>query len=66
LNLKTGEMNMLAENPGNIQGWMFDHDGKLRVALAIVDGVNTSILYRETEKDEWKDILTTSFKDNMG
>ncbi len=51
LNLKTGEMTMLAENPGNIQGWMFDHDGKLRVAFAIVDGVNTSILYRETEKD---------------
>jgi dipeptidyl aminopeptidase/acylaminoacyl peptidase len=65
LNLKTGEMTMLAENPGNIQGWMFDHDGKLRVAFAIVDGVNTSILYRETEKDEWKDVLTTSFKENM-
>jgi dipeptidyl aminopeptidase/acylaminoacyl peptidase len=65
LNLKTGEMTRLAENPGNIQGWMFDHDGKLRVAFAIVDGVNTSILYRETEKDEWKDVLTTSFKDNM-
>ncbi len=65
LNLTTGEMEMLAENPGNIQGWMFDHDGKLRVAYAIVDGVNTSIMYRETEQDEWKDVLTTSFKDNM-
>jgi len=65
LNLKTGEMEMLAENPGNIQGWMFDHDGKLRVAYAIVDGVNMSILYRETEQDEWKDVLTTSFKDNV-
>ncbi|HLW07119.1 MAG TPA: S9 family peptidase [Marinilabiliaceae bacterium] len=65
LNLKTGEMEMLAENLGNIQGWMFDHDGKLRVAYAIVDGVNTSILYRETEKDEWKDVLTTSFKDEV-
>jgi histone H3/H4 len=30
LNLKTGETSMLAENPGNIQGWMFDHDGKLQ------------------------------------
>ncbi|MBN2174394.1 MAG: S9 family peptidase [Bacteroidales bacterium] len=65
LNLETGEMVMLAENPGNIQGWMFDHDGKLRVAFAIVDGINTSILYRETEQDEWKDVLTTSFKDEM-
>ncbi len=65
LNLETGEMEMLAENPGNIQGWMFDHDGKLRVAFAIVDGVNTSILYRETEQDPWETVLTTSFKDNV-
>ncbi len=65
LNLETGEMEMLAENPGNIQGWMFDHDGKLRVAFAIVDGVNFSILYRETESDDWNSVLTTSFKDEM-
>jgi dipeptidyl aminopeptidase/acylaminoacyl peptidase len=65
LNLETGEMEMLAENPGNIQGWMFDHDGKLRIAFAIVDGVNVSLLYRETEADEWNSVLTTSFKDNV-
>ncbi len=65
LNLETGEMDILAENPGNIQGWMFDHDGKLRVAFAIVDGVNVSLLYRETEADEWNTVLTTSFKDNV-
>lgn len=65
LNIETGEMEMLAENPGNIQGWMFDHDGKLRVAFAIVDGVNVSLLYRETEADEWKSVLTTNFKDNI-
>jgi len=65
LNIETGDMEMIAENPGNIQGWMFDHAGKLRVAFAIVDGVNTSILYRETEQDEWKDVLTTNFKESM-
>ena len=65
LNIKTGEMTMLAENPGNIQGWMTDHDGKLRVAFAIVDGVNTQILYRETENDEFKAVLTTSFKESV-
>lgn len=65
LNIKTGEMEMLAENPGNIQGWMFDHDGKLRVAFAITDGVNVTIMYRETEQDKWNDILTTSFRDEL-
>lgn len=65
LNIKTGEMEMLAENPGTIMGWMFDHDGKLRVAFEITDGVNQSILYRETEQDEWQNVLTTSFKDDV-
>jgi dipeptidyl aminopeptidase/acylaminoacyl peptidase len=65
LNIVTGEMKQLAENPGNIQGWMMDHDGKLRVATAIVDGVNTQILYRDKETDKFKPVLTTSFKDQV-
>ncbi|MFC2102636.1 S9 family peptidase [Bacteroidota bacterium] len=64
LNIETGKMEMLAENPGNIQGWMFDHDGKLRVAMAL-DGVNAQILYREKESDPFKVVLTTSFKETM-
>ena len=64
LNIETGKMEMLAENPGNIQGWMFDHDGKLRVALA-VDGVNTQVLFREKESDPFHPVLTTSFKETM-
>lgn len=65
LNIVTGEMEMLYENPGYIQGWMTDHDGKLRVAYAIVDGVNTSLLYRETEQDTFRTVLTTSFKESV-
>lgn len=64
LNIVTGEMEMLAENPGNIMGWMTDHDGKLRVAVSS-DGVNQSILYRETEKDEFKSIITLNFKEAL-
>ncbi|MDP2236896.1 MAG: S9 family peptidase [Bacteroidales bacterium] len=65
LNINTGDMVMLAENPGNIQGWMTDHEGKLRVAMAIVDGVNTQLLYRDNEEEEFRPILTTSFKESM-
>lgn len=66
LNLNTGELTLLAENPGNIQGWMTDHDGKLRVAIAIVDGVNKQILYRETEDQPFQPVLTTNFKETVG
>lgn len=65
LHLSTGEMEMIAENPGNIQGWMTDHDGKLRIAYAIVNGVETQVLYRETENDDWSELVTTSFKDSF-
>ncbi len=65
LNVETGEMEMLAENPGNIQGWITDHDGKLRAAYAIVDGVNTQLLYREKEQKELEPIITTNFKETL-
>jgi len=64
LNINTGEMELLAENPGNITGWMTDHEGKLRVAMTS-DGVNTSLLYRESEADEFQPILTTNFKETL-
>jgi Tol biopolymer transport system component len=45
LNTETGELTMIVENPGNIQGWMTDHDGKLRLAFAVAeDGLTQHIL----------------------
>jgi dipeptidyl aminopeptidase/acylaminoacyl peptidase len=64
ININTGQMEMIAQNPGNITGWMTDHDGKLRIALT-TDGVNTSVLYRDSEKDEFQALITTSFKETM-
>jgi len=64
LNTATNEMKMVAENPGNISGWVTDHDGKIRAAVTS-DGVNTSLLYREKEDAEFKTVLTTSFKETM-
>lgn len=66
LNIVTGEMEMIAENPGNIVGWMTDHEGKLRVASAMAaDGISTQLLYRETESQPFQVILTSSFKDQL-
>jgi len=64
LNLASGEMRMVAENPGNIAGWITDHDGKIRAATT-TDGVNTSLLYRETENDPFKTVITTNFKETL-
>lgn len=64
LNIQTGELTMLAQNPGNVQEWMTDHDGKLRVAMTI-DGTNTSLMYREKESDPFNIVLTTNFKETL-
>ncbi len=64
LNTLTGEINLVAENPGNITGWVTDHEGKIRIAIT-TDGVNTSLLYRESEQDEFGIVLTTNFKESV-
>lgn len=64
ININTGEMEMIMENPGNITGWMTDHDGKLRVAMTS-DGVNTSLLFRDSEDEPFQTVLTTNFKETL-
>ena len=64
INVNTGEEKLIAQNPGNITGWKTDHDGKLRVATT-TDGVNTSLLYRDKEDENFKPILTTNFKESL-
>jgi hypothetical protein len=61
LNLVTGKMKLVAENPGNIDSWITDHKGRLRAAVA-TDGVNHTILVRDRENQKFHPLLTTSFK----
>ncbi len=64
LNVESGDLKLIAENPGNIASWTTDHDGNIRVATT-TDGVNTSLLYRKTESDPWKTVITTNFKESF-
>jgi dipeptidyl aminopeptidase/acylaminoacyl peptidase len=64
INVNTGELIVVGQNPGNITGWQTDHDGKLRVAIT-TDGVNTSVLYRDSEEQEFKPLITTTFKETF-
>ncbi len=64
LNVVTAELKLVAENPGNITGWLTDHAGALRVAVA-TDGVNSTLLYRETQAGAFKQVLTTDFRETV-
>lgn len=62
--INTGELELIGENPGNITGWITDHDGKLRGAIE-TDGVNESFLYRSNENQPFKTLITTNFRETF-
>lgn len=63
LDVRSGEMRLAAENPGNVQHWLTDHEGRLRLAVT-TDGVNTALLFRPTERDPWRSVATYDFKEH--
>jgi dipeptidyl aminopeptidase/acylaminoacyl peptidase len=63
IDVATGASRLVARNPGNITGWVTDHDGRVRAAVA-TDGVDTSLLTRATEADEFKTVLKTNFRES--
>jgi dipeptidyl aminopeptidase/acylaminoacyl peptidase len=61
INVITGDSTLVAQNPGDITNWVTDHLGCVRIATT-TDGVNTSLLYRASEKDSFNTVLTTDFR----
>ncbi len=61
INVRTGEASTAARNPGNITDWVTDHAGRIRAAMT-TDGVNRSLLYRPSEQDAFKTVLTNDFR----
>jgi dipeptidyl aminopeptidase/acylaminoacyl peptidase len=60
-NIHTGELVRVAENPGNIVGWQTDHQGQVRAAITS-DGLHTTLLYRDTDAEPFRPIITTDFR----
>jgi dipeptidyl aminopeptidase/acylaminoacyl peptidase len=65
LNVGTGKMDMVAQNPGHVDHWVDDHDGKV-LAATETDGVNATLLTRPDEKSPFKKVLTTNFREHLG
>lgn len=68
INIVTGHYDQIAENnnPAEpISTWMTDHEGRLRIATQMIDGVNERLLYRPTEEDPWQEVITIDFKESL-
>lgn len=61
VNVRTGDETLVAENPGNVVAWHTDHHGRVRAAT-VSDGLETTLLYRETEDSDFRPIITTDFR----
>lgn len=64
MNVATGELTLIMENPGNITQWMTDHEGKLRIAVT-TDGVTSTVMHRATENDLFTPVITTNFRETL-
>ncbi len=67
INIHSGELTQLAENNPMTpySGWQTDHNGKLRLASKVVDGVKVTLLYRNNEQEDWKESITTDWKEGV-
>lgn len=68
LNVHTGEVERLARNDDArmpISEWLTDHDGRIRMAVQFVGGVDKRILYRDTEEEPFREIMSIGFDDSF-
>lgn len=63
LNVNTGDMDIIAENPGAVSQWIVDNNGEVRAAVEL-DGVNTKIFYRGAADSDFRLILEGDYKEN--
>ena len=61
IDLRSGQETLVAKNPGDVVGWATDHAGRVRVAFR-TDGLLNVVMYRATEADAFKPIISTDYK----
>jgi dipeptidyl aminopeptidase/acylaminoacyl peptidase len=65
LDLTTGELDLVARNPGNFLGWMTDANFKVYGALAATPEGGLDLLLRENEEASWDKFLTWDSENTM-
>jgi len=71
INYETGKKSLVMQNPGDITGYLFDHQGKLRIVTRADDSAGDHVwLKNDTNKkntqfaeNEWQQILQWDYED---
>jgi len=65
LDLTTGELTLVAKNPGNIMNWVTDAHFKVRGAVTALPDGGTELLVRDDEHSEWRKLVTWDADDSL-
>jgi dipeptidyl aminopeptidase/acylaminoacyl peptidase len=65
LQLSSGELTLVAKNPGNIASWITDTHFKVRGAVAAQPDGSNELLVRSDEQSEWRKVLTWDADDAL-
>jgi len=65
LDINSRDLELIAENPGNIIGWLADADFKIRAALMMRADGGFDLATRPDESSDWSYLLTWDSENNM-
>jgi len=65
LDIETGDLTLIARNPGNVVGWVTDANLAVRGAVAVGRNGDLDLLTRESDDATWEKVLTWGPEDNM-
>lgn len=66
VNLKTGEMTLDTENPGDVQDWQADHDLQIRAAHITTPDGGSIIRVRDDVKSPWRELMKWGPEESLG
>jgi dipeptidyl aminopeptidase/acylaminoacyl peptidase len=65
LDLKTGNITLVAKNPGNVAAWVADTALEVRAALASTPDAGFDLLIRDGKEGKWRTLLTWEAEDSL-
>ena len=65
LSISNGELELVAKNPGNVAQWVPDGDFRVRGAVAATPEGGFDLLFRETEEDDWRTLVSWEPEDAL-
>jgi dipeptidyl aminopeptidase/acylaminoacyl peptidase len=65
LNLATRDLELVAENPGNVAGWVADAQMRVRGALSAYPDGGFGLMVRKSEEDDWSELFRWGPEDSL-